>query len=299
MPERSVTVRVPATSANLGPGFDAIGVALGWYADVTLSFDLGRASGRRTDPMVRMVLQAARLAIQNTGLLRLPPGLGATVDAPFPVGRGLGASAAARAAGLVGGNALTGGQQDLAVLLALGAELEGHADNMAPALFGGLQVVAVDGPRVTRVEAPLHAGLRAAGFIPDFSMPTQESRELLPVSLSRADAVHNSSRAALLVAALSTGQWRALRTAVDDRLHQRPRSQLFPRMYDLFAAATGAGAHAAYLSGGGSTIIALADTERAETVSAALAAAAAEFGVGGTPFVADLGGPGARIIARA
>ena len=113
-------------------------------------------------------------------------------------------------------------------MLEVGTALEGHADNVAPALFGGLQVTALDGARVTRVNVPLPAGLKCGAFVPELSMPTQESRNLLPKRLSRDDAVFNSSRAALLVAALSTGRWDALNVATEERLHQQPRSALFP-----------------------------------------------------------------------
>ena len=298
MADRSVTVRVPATSANLGPGFDAVGVALTLFADVTVTISAAPKRRQRPDPMRRMALAAARAAFARCEQ-RPPRNLAAAVEAEFPVGRGLGASAAARAAGAVAANALMANPLSDDDLLTLGTELEGHADNIAPALFGGLQVVAVKNGAVERVAPPLAPGLRCAGFIPDFSMPTQESRELLPARLSRADAVHNSSRAALLVAALTTGAWTALLTATDDRLHQRPRSKLFPRMYDLFAAATEAGAFAAYLSGGGSTIIAFTDAARAEPVRAAMAAAAQAFAIPGRGFIADPCETGARVIENA
>ena len=296
MTERFITVRVPATSANLGPGFDAVGLALSLFAEVTLEVVEGPLRRQRPDPRRRMALTAARAAYARVGV-RAPRGLSAAVQAEFPVGRGLGASAAARAGGLVGANALLGNPLDPETLLALGTELEGHADNMAPALFGGLQVVAVEGSAVVRVAVPLPPGLRCVGFIPDFSMPTHESRELLPKRLSREDAVHNSSRSALLVAALSTGRWDALSTATDDRLHQRPRSRLFPRMFDLFAAARDAGAYAAYLSGGGSTIMALVGPDEAQPVQEALAQAAVAFGIAGRPFVTDPCSTGAAVTA--
>ena len=213
----SLTVRVPATSANLGTGFDAVGLALTLTADVTLHLRDDGARARRPDPLRRMVLAALRAACRRAER-PAPEGIQVEVTTEIPIARGLGASAVARAAGIVAANALLDGPLDDAALLALGAELEGHADNIAPALFGGLQVVAMDGHRVNRVPVALPPGLRCAAFVPDLAMPTRASRELLPKRLSRADAVHNSSRAALLVAALAAGRWDALETAVDGPL---------------------------------------------------------------------------------
>ena len=180
----------------------------------------------------------------------------------IPIGRGLGASAAARAAGIVGANAIMGGPLNDDQMLTLGANLEGHADNMAPALFGGLRVVVRDGDGYRHIAAPIAPGLKVVLFIPDFDMPTGESRKLLPQTLSKDDAVHNIGRAALLVAALGRGEWDALDLATQDRIHQPARAQIFKAMPEIFAAAKDAGALCAYLSGGGSTIAAFATDGR-------------------------------------
>ena len=145
-------------------------------------------------------------------------------------------------------------------LLVIATGLEGHADNVAPAMFGGLQVSVVDGERVLHAGVALPDGLSAVLFVPELRMPTRESRKLLPGQLSRADAVHNTGRAALLVAAMAAGRFDLLDAATQDRLHQKPRSKLFPAMFAIFEAAKSAGAHCAYLSGGGSTICALASS---------------------------------------
>ena len=295
IPQSPVRVRVPATTANLGPGFDAVGMALTLFADIRLSLPRGDAKRRRSDPMRRMVNTAARAAFRQVGR-PFPRGVDVQISSQIPLGRGLGASAAARAAGLLGANVWLEGVLSPQDLLNLGGELEGHADNIAPALFGGLQVVVVEGSRVARAPVALAPGLRCAVFVPDFSMPTHETRELLPARLSRAHAVYNSSRAALLIAALSSGRWEALRAATDERLHQRARAKLFPRMFDLFSAATDAGAFGAYLSGGGSTVLALCDADRAESVRGALVDAAARFGIAGRPLLLDPCADGARVV---
>lgn len=292
-----VIVQVPATSANLGTGFDAVGVAVQIYAIVTVG--LGRQHNSPGDSasaaVRRMVRAGVRAAFRAAGAPD-PGDLGVAVESDIPLARGLGASAAARGAGLVAGDALSGGTLSSQQLLDLGTQLEGHADNIAPALFGGCQVAALEGGSVVRVALPFAKGLRFVGFVPSFTMPTQASRELLPDSLSRADVIHQSARSALLVAALVVGRWEALRTAVDDRLHQRPRSALFPALFDFINAAEQAGAWAAYLSGGGSTVMALCNSQAADAVHAAFDRCATERGIEGYAFRTQLDQTGARII---
>ena len=290
-----ITVRVPATSANLGTGFDAVGVALQRYLTVTVSIATG-SEGERS-PMTRHVRKAVREVYRELGRERPDSEeVDIRVEAEFPLGRGLGASAACRGAGLVAANALLGEPLSEHRILEIGSDLEGHADNMAPALFGGCQIVAMSGREVTRVSLPVVDGLSFVGFTPRFNMSTKKGRALLPNKLSRSDAVHNSCRSALLVAALTTGSWDELKTATDDRLHQIPRSKLFPTMFEMFAAAESAGAYAAYLSGGGSTLMALSSAVRAEAVRDAWVSASAERGISGEAFITAIDTGGAQIL---
>ena len=290
-----ITVRVPATSANLGTGFDAAGVALQRYLTVTVSIGSGNEGER--SPMTRHVRKAVREVYRELGRERPDSEeIEVSVEAEFPLGRGLGASAACRGAGLVAANALMGEPLSDHRVLEIGSDLEGHADNMAPALFGGCQIVAMTGPDVARVALPVADGLRFVGFTPSFNMSTKKGRALLPAKLSRQDAVHNSCRSALLVAALTTGSWGVLKTATDDRLHQIPRSKLFPTMFELFAAAESAGAYAAYLSGGGSTLMALCDDAHAEDVRDAWVSAAEAREIRGQAFVSAIDAGGAQIL---
>jgi len=290
MPDR-VTVRVPATSANLGPGFDCLGLALAITGDISVAIGPAPAP---TGPFESMALAGVRAAYRAAGRQE-PPELGVTWQGSLPVARGLGASAAARAGGLVAANALMGGPLSDDELLAAGAGLEGHADNMAPALFGGLQIVAREGDGFVRIAAPLAPGLKVVLFVPDFEMSTQESRRKLPKSLSREDAVFNASRVALLVAALGQGRWDLLDVATQDRLHQPVRAGLFPPMLDIFAAAKEAGAHAAYLSGSGSSIAALA-TEHEERISRLMQQAATARGYSGKSMITEPSAHGATVI---
>jgi homoserine kinase len=254
MPER-VTVRVPATSANLGPGFDCLGVALDITADVTASLTPLEA------PPAHSLVAVAMRAVYDAVGTAMPAECWTTWSGELPVARGLGASAALRAAGLVGANVLLGQPLTGEELLAIGASLEGHADNIAPALLGGMQVAVRDGASWRCLQVPLPAELRVVLLIPDFEMPTNQSRRKLPQKLSRDDAIFNVSRAALLVASLTQGRWDLLDVATEDRLHQPARAELFPAFFDICTAAKEAGAHAAYLSGSGSTVAALATTD--------------------------------------
>ncbi len=292
MPD-SVTVRVPATSANLGPGFDCLGMALDLWATITLT---AGQTGTEDEPMAHMALVAARAAYERAG--RKTPPLAARYEGRIPIARGLGASAVARAGGVVAANALAGRPLDREELLAVAADLEGHADNAAPAIFGGFQVSVIQDGRVLHTSVPLPRGLSAVLFVPELRMATKESRKLLPDALSRADVVHNTGRAALLVAAMARGRFDLLDAATDDRLHQRPRSQLFPAMYDIFAAAKGAGAHCAYLSGGGSTICALATAEQ-QRIAEAMLRAAVERDTPGETIITSPTADGAEIVEAA
>jgi homoserine kinase len=289
----SVTVRVPATSANLGPGFDCLGLALELSAEVTLR--LGPAE-KPLRPIESLAEAAARRAYRAAGRPE-PDELSARWAGQVPVARGLGASAAARAGGLVGANALLGEPLTSDELLALGAELEGHGDNMAPALFGGLQVVVREGDTWLHLAVPVPAGLRVVLFLPEFEMPTQESRKRLPRQLSREDAVFNVGRAALLVAALAQGRWDLLDAATQDRLHQPARAEIFPALPEIIAAAKEGGAHAAYLSGAGSTVAALA-TEGEERIARLMQQASVARGYGGRTAITSVSAQGAAVLER-
>lgn len=295
MPDRSVTVRVPATSANLGPGFDSLGVALDWFGTITIRTS-DSPQPPPEGPMQRMAAAAALALLDQAG--ETPRGLSATYEGDMPVGRGLGMSAAARAGGLVAANTLLGNRLTMAELLPLAVALEGHGDNIIPALFGGLQVVAEDEGRHVHVKITPPGDLRLALLIPEFSMPTEESRKLIPTNLTRNQAVHNIGRAAMIVAALTQGRYDALVTAVEDILHQPARGTLFPAMFPIFEGARAAGAHGVYLSGGGSTIAAFADPATAEHVANTMREVAAAHGAESVTRVVAMSNTGTEVIDR-
>ncbi len=295
MPPTSVTIRVPATSANLGPGFDTLGLALDVHGDVTVTWS-DRPARFPDNRGEQLALGAAQAVYQHAGKPR-PSGLRLTIQSSIPVGRGLGASAVLRAGAVMGANILLGEPLDQDAVLRIATELEGHADNVAPALLGGFQVVVWTGERVVHIGVPAPESLRCVVFVPELEMPTGESRKLLPRALERRDAVHNLGRSALLVAAMATGRLDALDLATQDVLHQPARSALFPAMFDIFAAARSAGALAAYLSGGGSSIMALADGNEA-AIGEAMAACARAAGVEGRVILTRPSTTGARVVSK-
>jgi homoserine kinase len=206
-------------------------------------------------------------------------------------------SAAARAAGIVAANHLLGDRLGEAQLVDLAVRLEGHGDNIIPALFGGLRVVVhrEDG-EIVHVGLHTPQSLRLVLLVPEFSMPTEESRKKLPATLTRQQAVHNIGRAALTVAAFAERRFEVLRTSVEDVLHQPARAELFPAMPRIIAAAHEAGAYGAYLSGGGSTIAAFVSPDVADQVEAAMAEAAEREGLEAETRIVALRATGTEIV---
>lgn len=275
-----LTVRAPATSANLGPGFDCLGLAVDIWGTATV--ETGRDDGSTERGVTRLIWQGIGAAFEEVGS---PPQVSITWDNGIPIARGLGASAALRAAGLIAGNALLDNVHSQETLLALGTKLEGFPDNMSPCLLGGFQVnVRRPAGEVIHMQAPLPQDLEVVVFVPDFEMPTQESRRRLPRELSREDAIFNASRVGLLVAALNAGRYDLLGDATQDRIHQPVRGEIFPGLEPIMAAARQAGAAASYLSGGGSTVAAFTN-ENAERVARLMTQAAIAAGFSGRSII--------------
>ncbi len=282
---QQVTVRVPASSANLGPGFDTLGLALCLYNRMTVGLSdgptrvevRGEGEGVLESGPDNLVVRAAHRLYAEVG--QAPPPLSVRLENAIPVSRGLGSSSTAIVGGLAAANALLGDPLDRDAVLGLAVELEGHADNVAPALCGGLQVCCVTPSGLLRVPVHPPAGLRAVVCIPDARVSTERARRALPDHYSRADAVYNISRAALLVAALSTGRLDVLRPAMEDRLHQPYRASLVPGFTAAVEAALAAGASGACLSGSGSTMLALCtggETAIGEAMATAVRAAGSD-----------------------
>src|SRR5256712_3092679 len=242
-----VHVRVPATSANLGPGFDALGLALVLHNEVVAEEGQGvsvRIEGEGADRLARgghnIVARRVRLACEAAG--RAFKGCGLACVNRIPAARGLGSSAAAWVAGLVAGNTLLGAPLSRDALLDLAARAEGHPDNVAAAIFGGLTVSCTTPGGVTAVALPVPESLAWVVLVPEVSSATAEARALLPRSVPREDAVFNVQRVALLLASLQAARTAGLATALEERLHQPYRLKLFPWMCEGPPAGPAAGA---------------------------------------------------------
>jgi homoserine kinase len=280
---RQVHVRVPATTANLGSGFDILGLALQLYNVFTVTstsepgWQVSLAPGIRLPADDRnLVFQAARTLFTRVGVT--PPGLHLALTMHIPLARGLGSSSSAIVGGLLAANQLTGNTLDRDTLLAMAIALEGHPDNVTPALVGGLTLSYTVAAQHRYLTLPCPAELTLVVAIPDFELSTAQARAVLPAQVSRADALFNCSRTALLVHALHSRQYELLTTAMEDRLHQPYRAALVPGMTAAIAAGYAAGARGVALSGAGPTLLALADTAP-EAVAAALQEAFAHHNV--------------------
>jgi len=277
MPRRA-SVRVPASSANLGPGFDVLAVALDLHLEVQAEESArtkirweGEGAGQVPLGSRNLIVRAAQEPFREWD--RLLRGLALDVKNEIPIGRGLGSSAAAIVAGITIGAKLRGLSLSRQRILELGLPLEGHGDNLAAALFGGFCVVATgeDVPRVHRLEWPTR--WRAVIFVPDDESPTDEARRLVPTRVARADVVHNMGRVAEWIVAVTKGDRTLLTGAMEDRLHQPPRARAYPYLYDMISAALKAGALGAALSGAGGSVIAIGD-RKLEAIEDAMAGVA-------------------------
>lgn len=292
-----VRVAVPASVANLGPGFDILALALQLQNDIraeqrtgALTIDAGpNAPMELNDPGRNLVTIAYA---QSCVALGVPvEGVHFTCVHRIPIGRGMGSSAAAALAGVLVAAALHQAPWDEDDVLDRVAELEGHRDNAAAALLGGLAICA---PDAAAAQLAVSDELRAVLFIPDVPFKTTESRQVVPATFSRADAIFNASRCALMVRALALGDHASLRVAMQDRWHQDARFAVMTGTREVVDAANHAGASGAALAGAGPSVIALTPLDPAPIV-AAMAAAAASAGVAGTTMVLAARNYGTRV----
>jgi homoserine kinase len=292
-----VHVRIPATSANLGPGFDALGLALALHNEVVAEERDGvsvKIDGEGADRLARdganVVARGVKLAYEAAG--RAFMGCALECVNRIPTSRGLGSSAAAWVGGLVAGNALLGSPLSKDALLGLAARAEGHPDNVAAAIFGGLTVSCGTAEGVTSVTLPVTKSLAWVVLVPEVTSATAEARALLPRSVPREDAVFNVQRVALLLAGLQTALPAALSVALEDRLHQPYRLKLFPWMPEVAAAARAAGALGCVLSGAGPSLLAVVAGDGG-AVGRAMEDALSRAGVRGRAQTLDVDSAGA------
>lgn len=292
---------VPATSANLGPGFDVLGLALTLHNQVELAESdevevmiEGEGADRLPRDGRSIVVRGAQLVYQAAG--RRFRGLRVRQQNRIPPSRGLGSSASAWLEGMLGANALLGGALPVDAVMDLAVSQEGHPDNLAAALYGGLAVTCWDAQSRAVVALRVPSGLRFALLVPALEASTTAARAALPASYPRADAVYNVGRAALLVAALSRDRWDLLKVAMDDRLHQPYRARaLFPWLERVFGAARAAGALGVALSGAGPSVLAVVHDAEAATVAEAMKNALEGEGLAGRGWVLAADPHGARV----
>ena len=285
-----IGVLAPATTANLGPGFDCLGMALDLWNRIDVMSD---TAGDDSGPIVEIsgegmgelgagddnLVYRAMAFLFHEADREMPP-VRIRCHNEIPLARGLGSSAAAISAGLVAANTMCSQAFTSNELLEMAATLEGHPDNVAAAVLGGLQLVVSDGPQLYTASINLPPEIHAVLFIPEHRIATADARSVLKREVSLEDAVFNMGRAALLVAGMTTNHPEYLGVATQDRLHQPYRQHLFPAMKLLFKAAEDAGAMGVFLSGSGSTVLAFT-LGREMTVAYEMAEAAKQAGVPG------------------
>ena len=305
--ERSVKVRVPGTSANCGPGFDTLGVACTIYNDLTLTLlpeehleitVEGEGAGNIPLDDRNMVWRAIQRLLKRARRTREYPGAVIHMVNRIPLSRGLGSSAAAIVAGLKAANVLLENPFSRREMLQMATDMEGHPDNVAPALLGGFTVSLLHQRRAESFSFLPRLPLKLVVAIPAFHLSTRLARSALPEAVPLADAVFNVSRAALLVGALLKGNPRFLRHAFDDALHQPYRAKLIPGMYEVMEAAKKAGALGAAMSGAGPCLMAYTLGEEA-AVSDAMIHAFRAHDIEARCLILDIDRRGAHIVKEA
>ena len=262
-----VSIRVPATSANCGSGFDTLGLACTLYNEVTYEITSSRGfqlevTGEGAEylkPCGRNLAFASFLRVWNEVTARERIGLKVTMHNRIPMSRGLGSSSSAIVAGIYAGNILSGNRFNDDELLGFATEIEGHPDNVAPALLGGFTISYMDGRKAHSLRVEPAKPLKFIAVVPERRLPTVLARQAIPKTVLHHDAVFNTSRASLLVGALLSGEYQYLASGLEDKLHQPYRAHLIPGLDDVFEAARNAGAYNAIISGAGSPVMAYAD----------------------------------------
>ena len=257
-----IKIQIPATSANLGSGFDCLGVALNMYNYICIEEDDTINISSKDDIKIptdktNLIYESAQRLYEECG--KKLPGLSIIQENNIPMTRGLGSSSACIVGGLIGANRFLGSPLSRNDLVNLACKIEGHPDNTTPALLGGLVTSAMENGRVYSVSVPVAEHIRFGVFIPPFELKTETARGALPNEYSRENAVYNLSRSALMTAALFSGSLDNLRVAVQDSLHQPFRKKFIKGIDTVFRMSYELGSYGTYISGAGPSIIAIID----------------------------------------
>lgn len=292
-----IKVLSPATSANLGPGFDTLGLAMQIYNELEIHTDAAEftieveGAGRASLPRDKRSLVYKAIAKVYAAVGKPVPPLRVRQINRIPVASGLGSSAAAIVGGLTAANHLLGSPLTQDDLLQLAVEIEGHPDNVAPALLGAVVASGVDSGKVIWYQIKPANQPHIVVISPDFPLSTAKARQVLPKTVPLADAVHNTSRTAFLLHCFASGDYRHLRFAMEDRLHQIYRAKLIPGLNDVIDACYEAGGIGAALSGAGPAVIAFVDragTKKTASIAAGMQAAFAKHGVKSKAFITEI-----------
>ena len=261
-----IKVRVPATSANLGPGFDSLGIALNIYNEY--EFELKESKGlffegfeeefQNEDNIIFMAIKKVfdKYDFKFNGI-RIK-----IIKQDIPISRGLGSSSSCIVAGLIGAFALMGREINRDEILSLAVEIEGHPDNVCPAIFGGLvSTIMVDNKKPLYNCVEVKDGIKFIALIPRFKLSTEKARAILPKEVLFGDCIYNVGRAALLISCFSNGNYALLKEATKDRIHERFRSKLIDNFDKVYNKSLELGALSCFLSGAGPTLMAIVDNK--------------------------------------
>ncbi len=295
---------VPASTSNLGPGFDTLGMAISLYIQVEVTCTeeptsiqvKGVGASQIPSDERNVVYRAAARIFKMCGYHPLP-NVRITVDNAIPPERGLGGSGAAILGGVLATNALCGFPLSDKQIINLATDMDGHPDNIAPSFYGGLVVACATDAEVLCIPVSCPSEIKTVCLIPDFQLPTEKARAVLPETVSFADAVFNISHVALCVAAFCSGELGHLQVATQDRLHQDYRASLIPGLKEMFDAAYDAGALAVMLSGAGSSVIALC-VDQPETIAQQMYRVLMQQQMGGEVQILDVDRRGARVTKQ-
>ena len=303
-----IKIRVPATTANLGPGFDCLGLALKLYLNLEIEeIEEGlvveyqgegaeKFSAKKKEDT--LIWKSAELVLKKIGREKFNKGLKIKAFNQIPITRGLGSSASAIIGGIVGAARFCNIDLTNQEMLELALSLEGHMDNIVPALIGGLTLAFKTGQeeiKWTRIKTPLD--LRIVVAIPEFSLNTKEMRKVLPQKVALPEAIFNLSRSALLVNALQNSDWEVLAEAMEDRLHQPYRAPFIPGIEDMFSQIKKTGLAGAALSGSGPSVVSLTKKGREETISKIMKDAFLKAGITCRILVLEADLDGTKLIA--